>query len=395
MPVSIGLITQIIEKIAPKSWAEEWDNVGLLVGNGAVQVERILITLDGTLKVVEEAETCGAQLIIAHHPILFRGLKNLREDNKEAQIPLRLIRSGIAYYAAHTNLDQSDLSSSWTIGNALGLKQMQLLAPVAWESQVKIIVYVPVTHVDSVREALASVGVGEGITDGPQRNNYSESFFQGFGEGIFRPLEGANPAIGRIGELTRVKEIKLESIVTEDQIERALRKLKKVHPYEEPAYDLIPLKNTGKNRGYGVIGYLKEPRKLEDLWVLLQKLFQTGALAAPEDKPDGIIFNRCPAGMRLAGDSQKLIRKIAIVNGSGGSFINKALFKGADLFISGDIGHHDVLDALERNVAVADIGHYLSEVPMIYSLRDYLRAEKSLRDLDIILSSKNSIPWLK
>jgi dinuclear metal center YbgI/SA1388 family protein len=396
MPVSIGLITQTIEKIAPKSWAEEWDNVGLLVGNGAVLAERILITLDGTLKVVEEAETCGAQLIIAHHPIFFRGLKNLWEDNKEAQIPLRLIRSGIAYYAAHTNLDQSDLSSSWTIGNALGLKQMQLLAPVARESQVKLIVYVPVTHVDSVREALASVGVGEGITDGPQRNYYSESFFQGYGEGIFRPLEGAKPAIGRIGELTRVKEIKLESIVTEALIERALRKLKKVHPYEEPAYDLIPLKNTGKNRGYGVIGYLREPRKLEEIWIIIQKIFQTGSLAVPEDKPDagsGIIYNRCPAGMRLAGDSQKLMRKIAIVNGSGGSFINKALFKGVDLFISGDIGHHDVLDALEHNMAVADIGHYLSEVPMIYSLRDYLRAEKPLRDLDIIISSKDSVPW--
>ncbi|MDD2234703.1 MAG: Nif3-like dinuclear metal center hexameric protein [Desulfitobacteriaceae bacterium] len=304
MSVSIGLITQIIEKIAPKSWAEEWDNVGLLVGQGAARVERILLTLDGTLKVVEEAETGAAQLIIAHHPIFFRGLKNLREDNAEAQIPLRLIRSGIAYYAAHTNLDQSALSSSWTIGNALGLRQMQILAPVAREAQ----------------------------------------------------LAGA------------------------------LRQLKKVHPYEEPADELVPLGNTGEERGYGVIGYLKEPRKLEELWLILQKLFQTGS---------GITFNSCPPGMRLAGDSQKLIRKIAIANGSGGSFINKALFKGADLFISGDIGHHDLLDALERNLAVADIGHYLSEVPMLYSLRDYLRAEKPLHDLEIRLSSQNSIPWSK
>lgn len=386
MPVSIGLITQIIEKIAPKSWAEEWDNVGLLVGDAAASVERILITLDGTLKVVEEAEACGAQLIVAHHPLFFRGLKNLREDNAEAQIPLRLIRSGIAYYAAHTNLDQSDLSSSWTIGNALGLKQMQLFVPVAWESQVKLSVYVPVTHVESVRQALVSVGVGEGITDGPQRNCYSESFFQGFGEGIFRPLQGANPAIGRIGELTRVEEVKLESIVAEAQVDRALRALKKVHPYEEPAYDLVPLKNPGKSRGYGVLGYLKEPRKLKEIWALIQKIFQTESSVMPEAK-----FEKT---MRLAGDYQKIIRKIAIVNGSGGDYIGKALFKGADLFISGDISHHNVLDALERNMAVADIGHYLSEVPMVYSLRDYLRAEKALRDLEINVSSNNRVPWL-
>jgi dinuclear metal center YbgI/SA1388 family protein len=399
MPVSIGLIAQIIEKIAPKSWAEEWDNVGLLVGNGKAPVERILITLDGTLKVVEEAEACGAQLIVAHHPLFFRGLKNLREENAEAQIPLRLIRSGIAYYAAHTNLDQSDLSSSWTIGNALGLKQMQLLAPVAGESQVKLIVYVPVTHVESVRRALASVGVGEGITNGPRRNYYSESFFQGCGEGIFRPLQGANPAIGRIGELTRVEEVKLESIVAETQVDRALRTLKKVHPYEEPAYDLIPLKNPGKSRGYGIVGYLKESQKLEEIWLLIQKLFQVGSPVMPEAKAEKILEpggkdSIYPAGMRLAGDFQKLIRKIAIVNGSGGDFMGKALFKGVDLFISGDIGHHNVLDALERNMAVADIGHYLSEVPMVYSLRNYLQAEKALRDLEIVISLNNKIPWL-
>ncbi len=379
MTVSVGLIAQLIEKIAPKSWAEEWDNVGLLVGSGTAPVERILITLDGTLEVVEEAKAFGAQLIVAHHPIMFRGLKNLREDNGEAQIPLNLIRSGMAYYAAHTNLDQSSLSSCWTIGNALELKQIELLAPVARESLVKLIVYVPVAHVDSVRQALASAGVGEGITDGPHSNYYAESFFQALGEGMFRPLQGANPTIGRIGELTRVEEVKLESIVAEAQVDKVLRILKKAHPYEEPAYDLIPLKNTGKSRGYGAIGYLPESQKLETLWPGLQELFKQ--------------YNY-PAGMRVAGNFQKLISKIAIVNGSGGDYISKALFKGVDLFISGDIGHHKVLDALERDMAVADIGHFLSEMPMIYSLTNYLRGAKALRGLEIIISSKNRVPWL-
>ena len=273
LPVSIGLVAQLIEKLAPKSWAEDWDNVGLLVGSGASPVEKILVTLDGTSEVVEEAEACGAQLIVAHHPIMFRGLKNLREDNREANIPLRLIRAGIAYYAAHTNLDQSSLSACLTIGNTLELKQMELLAPVARESLVKLIVFVPRTHVEAVRQALASVGVGEGITDGPHSSYYAESFFQGQGEGIFRPLQGANPTIGRIGELTRVEEVKLESIIVEARVEKVLRTLKKVHPYEEPAYDLVPLNNTGKSRGYGAVGYLQEPQKLEPLWPRLQEFF--------------------------------------------------------------------------------------------------------------------------
>ena len=398
MTVSVDLVAQIIERIAPKSWAEEWDNVGLLVGNGASPVKRLLLALDGTSRIVEEAEDCGAQLIVSHHPILFRGLKNLREDNREAQIPLSLIRSGIAFYAAHTNLDQSVLSSSWTIANALGLRQIELLAPVARESWIKLVVFVPATHVEAVRQALVSVGVGSGISAGSGKSNYAECFFQGPGVGLFRPLQGANPAIGRIGELTRVEELRLESIVAETQVEKALRILRKVHPYEEPAYDLIPLKNGGPSRGYGVVGYLPEPLKLEVIWPHIQDLFKTGSWAVPQavsqSKSDSWLKNPAyPAGMRLAGDLRKSIRKIAIVNGSGGDFIAKALYKGADLFISGDISHHQLLDALERKMAVADIGHFLSEVPMICSLADYLRTDKALSKLEIIISSFNRVPW--
>ncbi len=151
---------------------------------------------------------------------------------------------------------------------------------------VKFIVYVPATPVESVRQALASVGVGEGITDGPQGKCYSDSFFQGFGEGIFRPLQGANPAIGKIGELTRVEEVKLESIVAEAQVGKALRTLRKVHPYEEPAYDINSLKNAAKAVVTGVFGYLKEPVKLEKNLLQMQNLFQNGSPLIPEAKPE-------------------------------------------------------------------------------------------------------------
>lgn len=279
MAVSIGFVAQLIEKIAPKSWAEEWDNVGLLVGSGSKTIERILITLDGTLEVVEEAKDFGAQLIVAHHPIIFRPLKNLRADNPAARVPLRLLQHDIGYYAAHTNLDQSLLSSSRVLGELLGLEKME-------------------------------------------------------------PLE-------------RV-------------------------------YNVNPTPNE-EERGYGVSGYLTRPERLGVLWKnFLDRLNSSGVYSN----------NYELTGVRLAGSLDKEVRKVAIVNGSGARFVPKALFKGADLLITGDVDHHAVLDALEGDMAVGDLGHFLSEAPMLRASYDYLMNEKSLQGLEIRVSSANRSPWL-
>lgn len=384
MAVTVGLVSQRIEEIAPKAWAEDWDNVGLLVGSHSAPVERILITLDGTLEVIEEAKAFGAQLIIAHHPIMFRPLKNLRADHAAAQVPIRLVQENIAYYAAHTNLDQSHFSSSWAIGKMLGLNNMEIMAPMDEEALVKLAVFVPQKSAEAVREALVRVGVGNGTTDGEQSAFYSECFFQSQGEGTFRPLPGANPAIGTIDELTRVAEVKLESILPERLMDRAIRALRKAHPYEEPAYDLIPLRNHGKARGYGVIGTLAQPETLETLWTgFLERLNQTDVYAMPYDL----------AGVRLAGSPEKQVRKVAIVNGSGGRFIPKAQFKGADLLITGDVDHHAVLDALEGDLAIGDLGHFLSEAPMLQTLYRYLAMDEALQGVEIRVSSSNKGPW--
>ena len=281
MAVTAELVAQVIEKIAPKSWAEDWDNVGLLVGSGSTPVKRILITLDGTLEVVEEAKAYGAQLIVAHHPIIFRPLKNLRVDNVAAQVPLRLLQHQIGYYTAHTNLDQSIFSSSRALGEVLGLKEMKIL--------------------------------------------------------------------------------------------------------EELVDDLNPLLNRGERRGYGVSGYLSNPEKLGDVWKrFLGCLRQPGVYAQPYDL----------AGVRLAGSLENVVRKIAIVNGSGARFVQKALFKGADLLITGDVDHHAALDALEGGMAVGDLGHFLSEAPMLQSMYHYLSTDKSLQGIEIRVSSINRSPWL-
>ncbi|SPF42989.1 putative GTP cyclohydrolase 1 type 2 [Candidatus Desulfosporosinus infrequens] len=281
MAVTVGLVAQIIERLAPKSWAEDWDNVGLLVGSGSAPVERILITLDGTLAVVEEAKAFGAQLIVAHHPIIFRPLKNLRSDNAAAQVPLQLLQNSIGYYAAHTNLDQSIVSSSRALGEVLGLQEMKI--------------------------------------------------------------------------------------------------------FEESEDDLVPIHKRSEARGYGVSGYLSHPEKLGVLWKnFLDSLGQSGVYAQPYKL----------SGVRLAGSVEKEMRKVAIVNGSGGRFVAKALFKGADLLITGDVDHHAVLDALEGGMAVGDLGHFLSEAPMLQAMYRYLSAEKALQGVEIRVSAINQSPWL-
>lgn len=385
MAVSVQFIAELIERIAPKTWAEEWDNVGLLIGDGAAKVERMLLTLDPSPGAVQEAIDYGAELIVAHHPLMFRPLKNLRRDNLQAEIPIKLLEHGIAYYAAHTNLDQSRFASAWTFAEALGLEELEILAPTGGEALLKLVVFVPQEHADRVREALAAVGVGEAVTDGLHSAYYSNVFFQALGEGMFKPLPGADPAVGNIGELTRVPEARLESILPERLAARAVKALKKAHPYEEPAYDLVPLRNAGKARGYGVIGLLPETESLDGVCLRL-----SGQLAAK----NLFASNYDLSTIRLAGDPAKVMRKVAIVNGSGGSFIPKALARGADLLVTGDVDHHQVQDALQGGMAVCDLGHFLSEAPMLKNLADYFKSEKALQDVEIMVS-RTGVPWQK
>jgi len=387
MAVSIGQVEQLIEKIAPRLWAEEWDNPGLLVGSSSRKTDRILLTLDVTTEVLEEAVSKKADFIISHHPLMFKPLKNLREDNQNAFLPLNLLKNEISLYAAHTNLDQSCLSSSLTFGRILGLNKTELLETTSSEKLMKIVTFVPENQVEFVRQALAAEGVGAGITQGSHSDCYSECFYQSKGEGMFRAHSGSEPFTGKIGELTRVAEIRLESIVEEKYLARAVKALLRAHPYEEPAYDLIQLKNIGRERGYGLIGYLPEPVTLGQLWKsFLSKISNNSACKCFPGDYD-------LSSVRLAGDLNKVIRKIAISNGSGSSFVSKAIFKGADLYITGDIEYHGVLDSLQAGMAVGELGHFLSEIPMIQSLCEYLEKDKGIRDVKIIISEKNNNPW--
>ncbi|MCL1916865.1 MAG: Nif3-like dinuclear metal center hexameric protein [Peptococcaceae bacterium] len=381
MAVSVGHIARIIEEKAPKSWAAEWDNVGLLVGDYAQKVDKVLVALDGTRDVVEEAEGVGAQLIVAHHPLMFTPLKNLRDDNRQARIPLALLRSHIAYYAAHTNLDQSEFSPSLSLAKLVGVSRPELLDSTA-EQLYKIATFVPVADAEVLRKKLAQAGVGKGFASGDHGECYEECFFQVQGQGMFRATVGADPAVGRVGELTQVDEIRLESIVEERYLSRAVRTLQKDHPYEEPAFDVIKQETPGRLHGYGAVGELAEAVPLGVLWTeFLEKL--PGYLGREYDI----------SAVRVTGDFGQPIRKVAVANGSAGSFLPAVLGRGADLFITGDLSYHQVLDALEEGIAVIEMGHFLSEIPMMQSLRDFLTQRKELAQVEWVMSRKNKGLW--
>ncbi|MDR1604999.1 MAG: Nif3-like dinuclear metal center hexameric protein [Gracilibacteraceae bacterium] len=383
MAVTVGLIEQLIEALAPKTWAESWDNPGLLVGDGGQKVRQILLALDGVPAVVDEAAALGAELIVTHHPPLFQPLRNLRGDNPAAQVPLSLYRRGIACLAAHTNLDQSPLSSSLAFGRLLPLGETDFLEPTGAESLYKLVVFTPPAQTENVRLALAGAGVGAGVSGGPRSALYAECFFRTEGEGMFRPLPGAEPHSGRVGELARVAETRLESVVAGRNLNRALRALRRAHPYEEPAYDVMALTGEGEKRGYGLCGLLPAVTPLS----AVRESF-LAALAAPASALWAHPYDL--SVIRWFGPPDHPVRRVAISNGSGNALAARALACGADLFITGELDYHHRLDCLSRGVAVAELGHFLSEAPMLPALARYLRGQKELAGVIISVSRQEN-----
>ncbi|MDR1069193.1 MAG: Nif3-like dinuclear metal center hexameric protein [Gracilibacteraceae bacterium] len=379
MAVSVGLIESLIEELAPKAWAESWDNPGLLVGEGQAEVSGILIAMDGVPEVVDEAAALGAELIVAHHPLMFQPLRNLRGDNPAALVPLSLCRRGVAYVAAHTTLDQSRLSSSLAFGRALALTGTDFLEPTGADSLFKIVVYTPPEQAETLRRAMAAAGAGAGVTDGPHSEVYEECFFQTEGEGMFRPLPGAAPYSGRVGELARVPETRLESVTAAKNLNRVLQALRRTHPYEEPAYDIIPLANEGKRHGYGLFGRLPAALPLSAV--------RDNFLAALTAADLGLWAHRYDLSViRWFGSPDHPVRRVAISNGSGNSLAAKAARRGADLFITGELDYHHRLDCLSQNMAVAEMGHFLSEAPMLTALADHLRGRRELAGVAVSVS---------
>jgi dinuclear metal center YbgI/SA1388 family protein len=340
-------LIQVMEEWAPPEWAESWDNVGLQVGDPNRPAGRILVALELTGAVVEEAIRRDVNLVVVHHPPIFRLLKSIRFDSFAGQRLERLIKAGIGIYAAHTNLDQAEGGTNDTLAALVGIPNPEVLQPVGEERLMKLVVFVPVGHEEAVRGALASAGAGH-------IGNYSHCTFQTPGTGTFLPLAGTNPFIGEQGKLEYAQEVRLETILPESKVRRAVAAMLKAHPYEEVAYDLYPLANKGRIRGHGRIGTFAEPQPL-------------GEVAARLKEKLGL------EGLSFVGDPKRLVRTIAVGAGAGGSLIPLAIRRGADLLVTGDVKYHDAQDALDAGLAVIDIGHYNSEALIVGPIAKHLR----------------------
>lgn len=344
---TVGKIATYMEELAPLAWAESWDNVGLQVGDPGRPARRILVALELTGGVAEEALQAQADLVVVHHPPVFRPLKSLRFDTPSGMRLEKMIRQGISVYAAHTNLDQAEGGTNDTLAALVGLEQPEVLLRAGEEKYLKLVVFVPRGHEDAVRDALARAGAGH-------IGNYSHCTFQTEGTGTFLPLEGSNPYLGQQGKLERADELRLETILPESRAHQAVRAMIAAHPYEEVAYDLYPLANPGRTRGHGRIGRLERPATL-------------GALAGRLKEALGL------PGVRLVGDLACPITTASVGAGSGGSLVPHAARRKADVLVTGDVGYHDAQDAADAGLCIIDIGHYGSEALVVPPLANYLR----------------------
>lgn len=331
--MKIKEITDYLESLAPLSSQESYDNCGLLVGDASAEVTNALLTLDCTEAIVEEAERKGCNLIIAHHPIVFKGLKKLNGKNYVERTILSAIRKNIAIYAIHTNLDNYRFGVNHEIAERIGLTNVRILQPKT-EVLSKLAVYCPTTHVNKVAQALFEAGAG-------RIGNYSECSFEVEGTGAFKPEEGSNPVIGQQGTREQLAETKLEVLCSNHHLNAIVSAMLSAHPYEEVAYDLVPLNNLNSYEGSGMIGSLAQPMPSTDFLQLLKDRFHTG----------------CIRHTALVRDN---IQTVAFCGGSGSFLLPQAIRQKADIYITGDFKYHEFFDA-ENHLIIADIGHYESE----------------------------------
>lgn len=358
----IADIIKHLEDFAPIATAEDFDNVGLLVGNHKTEVSGILITLDTLEETVEEAISKNCNLIVSFHPIIFSGLKKLNGSNYVERTVIKAIQNNIAIYAIHTALDNHYLGVNKMMCDKIGLINTKILIPQK-NSIKKLTTYIPSDQAEELRKKLFESGAGS-------IGNYTECSFNIEGKGSFKPNQESNPAVGKKGELHFEKETQI-GITFPNYLEaKVLRSLFKNHPYEEVAYEIMTLDNAHQQMGMGMIGEFEEGISEIDFLEQLKKTFKTGCIRHSKllDKP---------------------VKKVAVLGGSGSFAIENAKRAGADFFITADLKYHDFYRA-EEMLVLADIGHYESEQYTKNLLHSYL--SKKISNFALILANTKTNP---
>ncbi len=326
-------ITNFFENIAPLSLQESYDNAGLIVGDKNAEISSILVTLDVTEEIIDEAIEKKAELIVAHHPIIFSGLKKITGKNYVERTIIKAIKNDIAIYAAHTNLDSITGGVNSKICKKLQLGKCRILQPASGQLK-KLVTFIPAEYSDKVREAIFNAGAGN-------VGNYDSCGFAIEGEGTFTGNENSNPFVGKKGETHTEKEVRFETIFPAYLQGKVIQALLNSHPYEEVAYDIYSLDNKFNKVGMGMIGSFAVPKSEKEFLVQLKTTFNTGVIKHTALK-------------------NRKVKKVAVCGGSGSFLLKQAIAAGADFFVSGDFKYHEFFDA-ENKIIIADIGHFESE----------------------------------
>ncbi|MEQ8818771.1 MAG: Nif3-like dinuclear metal center hexameric protein [Sumerlaeia bacterium] len=358
-----------IDAIAPFRLAESWDNVGLQFGHPDRPAGRVLVALEATPEVLEEATEVGANTLVLHHPLIFKPPKSFAETDPVADLAARVIRANLNVIAAHTNWDSVADGTNGEIADRLGLENRSFLVPAKREGDYKFVVFTPRDHIAAVIEAAA--GAGAGVI-----GNYSHCTFRTPGTGTYKPLEGADPYAGTVGEMEQADtEERLEIVVPKARLGALIEAVKAAHPYEEVAFDVYPLEATGEAaHGLGLVGDLPKAMTLMAFTSFCKDAFRIGSVG-------------------VVGDLNRELRRVAICSGGGGGLLAEAQASGADVFVTGEMTHHGCAEARVRGLAAILLGHHNSEA--IAGGRLARRIREALPGVDVRVSEKEIAPVMR
>lgn len=360
-------ITEKIQQIAPPNLAQKWDNTGLLIGDSNKNVKSIMLTIDVTKQVLAEAKKNKTDLIVSYHPVIWDGLKKITANDPNNKV-FEIIRSDIAVYSVHTTLDVISGGVNDGLAEIVGIRRPKPIGDYVEnpaEDIYKLVVFIPINAVKKVSDALFAAGAGT-------MGNYSNCSFKSEGTGTFLPLNNAEPAVGQRGKLQNVPEVKFETIVTAEKLQKAITAMKNAHPYETPAFDCLKMHNPRTKTGLGRIGKLNRPATLKTIVRKIKKY--TGA------KTIGFI-----------GPEKKLVNTAAVCAGSCGKIINAVINAKTDLYVTGELKHHQALAAQQAKLTCLCLSHTVSERFILKKFAE--RLKKQLENVNVKISRKDADPF--
>ncbi|ADK84777.1 protein of unknown function DUF34 [Desulfarculus baarsii DSM 2075] len=362
-------IVGLMERWAPSWTAEDWDNVGLLLGDPNAAVRRAWVALELSPELLERAIAARVDMILTHHPPLFRPLKNLRQDNPATARLLRAANAGVALFAAHTNLDAAPGGVNDALAARLDLVEAKPLAPAGMGGLQKLVCFAPQSHAEQIAQALFAAGAGV-IGD------YAQCSFSAPGRGHFLAPDQGRPLVGQAGQAVTVEEIRLEVVVPAREAGAAVRAMLRAHPYEEPAFDIYPLRQGPSGFGLGRVGQLAEPMAGERFAAWAAR--RLGASTA-----------------MIAGPAPDIVHRVAVLGGSGAEYLAQAAAMGAQAFVTGEAGHHSAEQAQDLGLLLCCLGHYQTEVVIVEPWAKRLAAmlAEAGFDCEITASAQGQGPW--